>query len=175
MAVVNLLSVAITNRDATPKVLEDAWLSKGGVYESSGYVQTGSADNIASTYRLVSVPSNARVGSLQFQTSSLGTSCTLDIGVWYPTFIPAGAGLDTSKASKVINTTIFASALAASSAVEAKDLVSNAQIAINLQEQPLWQLAGLATDPGIDLDIVCYVHAVVQLQGYVGLKARYSY
>lgn len=175
MSTFNILSTILTNRDATPKVLTDAYVSGGTLKESQGYVQTnsGGADGIGSTYRLCTVPSNSRVSSLDFQSSGLGTSCTLDIGVWYPTFIPVGSGLSAANASAVINTTLFASALACSNAVASTNLVTTANIAINKQEQPLWQMAGLTSDPEIDLDIVVYVHAAVALQGYVGLRARY--
>ena len=176
MTTYQIKSTAILNRDAVPKVTEDAWLNGGRIRESWGYVQSnGGADGIGSTYLLATVPSHARVSSLFFQTSGLGTSCTLDIGVWYPTYIPQGSNsaLTSSLANTAINTTVFASAYACSSAVAATELISTAQIAINKQEAPLWSMAGLTSDPGIDLDIVAYVHAAVALQGYVGLRARY--
>lgn len=173
MAVVTRYSTVITNRDASPKVLEDAWLSGGGVQESTGYVLCGVADNLTSKYIMCTVPSNARVTNLNFQCQSLGTSCTLDIGVAYPTFIPVGSGLSAANANVIINTTVFAAALAVNSVTETTDLISNAKIPINAQEQPLWFMAGLSSDPGIDLDIVIYVHASVTTAGYVGLKAKY--
>jgi len=174
MSTFNLKSTILTNRDATPKVLQDAYLSGGELKESTGFIQTaGATDGVGSTYRLCQVPSNARVTGLVMQAGALGSACSLDIGVWYPTFIPVGSGLSASNASLVINTTLFGSALACSSATAVTELITPANIAQNVQEQPLWQMAGLTTDPGIDLDIVAYVHASVATQGYVGLKARY--
>jgi hypothetical protein len=174
MTTYNILSTALTNRDANPKVLTDAAISNGHVAQAQGYVQTnGGADGIGSTYRLCSVPSNARISSVDWQTSGLGTSCTLDIGVWYPTYIPVGAGLAASSASAVINTTLFASGVAASSAVAVTNLMTTANVAINNQEKELWELAGLTSDPGINLDIVAYVKAAVALQGYVGMRVGY--
>lgn len=174
MAIFNIKSTIITNRDATPKVLQDPYICGGEIRECTGFVQTSTTtDGVGSTYRLCQVPSNARVSSLEFQAQALGSGCTLNVGVWYPTFIPVGAGLSAANASAVINTSLYASSLACSNANAVTNLVTSANIAINIQEQPLWQAAGLASDPGIDLDIVAYVNGTVAAQGYVGAKVRY--
>lgn len=169
-------STLITNRDASPKVLTDSFVSGGELRESEGYVQTnGAADGAGSFYIMCSVPSNARVSSVVLQADALATSCTLDIGVWWPTYIPTGAGLAASVASTGINTTLFASAVAASNATSSTDVINQSTSnSIANQELPIWKAAGLATDPMIDLDIVVYVHAAVAQQGYIGLKVRYQ-
>jgi hypothetical protein len=46
---------------------------------------------------------------------------------------------------------------------------------IATQELPLWQAAGLASDPNIELDIVVYVAVANQIQGYIGLKAALQF
>lgn len=175
MTTYNLLSTVISNRDATPKVLTDSYVAGGGLKAAEGYVQTfGLADAAGSTYRMLSIPSNARVESVKIQSDALGTGCTLDVGVWWPTFIPVGAGLAASVASTSINTALFAAAIAASNTNASTDITnqSTTNTIVN-QELPLWQAAGLASDPGIDLDIVVYVHAAVAKQGYIGIKAVY--
>lgn len=169
-------STVISNRDATPKVLQDAYISGADIRETWGYVQTnGAADGAGSLYLLCTLPSNARVTSLLYSTNGLGSGCKLDIGVWYPTFIPVGAGLSASLANTAINSTIFASAYTASQAYDSQELVVAAAIPINSQEKQLWQVAGLTSDPMIDLDIVAFVHVAVASQGYVGLRARYTF
>ncbi len=175
MAVVNLKSTLITNRDATPKVLTDAYVSGGNVKESQGFVTTGSADSAGSIYRLCQIPSDARVSSISIQNDALGGSCTLDVGVYYPTFIPVGAGLSAANAA-VISQQFFAATLSASSANAATDIINQSGTnTIALQEQTLWQAIGLASDPGIDLDVCVYVHVAVASAGKVGLKVRYQY
>lgn len=176
MSSFNLKSTIITNRDATPKVITDAYISGGDIRESEGFVQSGSTtDAIGSTYRLCMIPSNARVSSLDFQSDNLGSGSAVNVGVYYPTFIPVGSGLAASNASAAIAASCFVSAQSTSGAVAATNLITRANVAINLQEQPLWQLAGLASDPGIDLDIVVTVSAILAAQGYVSLKARYVF
>ena len=175
MTVYNVKSTLITNRDSVPEVLTDALVSGGDMKESSGYVQTGSsADAATSTYRLCSVPSKARVTSVVLTTDALGTGAALDIGVYYPTFIPLGSGLSASSAAAVINTQLFGSAIAASSAItETNEIAQSGVVTLAKQELSLWNLAGLSSDPGIDLDICVNVQTAIELQGYIGLKVRY--
>lgn len=175
MAVVTLKSGIITNRDATPKVITDAYVSAGDIRESWGYVLTGAADNAASKYILCTVPSNARMSAVDFQCSGLGTSAALNVGIYYPSYIPVDSGIAQSLANTAINTTVFASALSVAAAVESTNLLSNARVAINLQDRQLWQLAGLSADPGFSLDVVCAVSTATQAAGYVGVKARYVF
>ncbi len=176
MTTYNILSTAISNRDATPKVLTDAFVAGGQVSASEGYVQThGAADAAGTTYRMVSIPSSARIEGVKFSNDALATSCTVDVGVWWPTYIPIGSGLSASIASTVIHTTLFASVLNCSaSAADTNILNQSLANGIATQELPLWSAAGLASDPNMDLDIVVYVAVAVAQQGYIGLKVSYA-
>jgi hypothetical protein len=170
-------STVITNRNATPKTLTDAAISGGRVKAAYGYIQTyGAADGVGSIYKMFSIPSNARVDSVKMQAGALGTGATLDVGVYWPDFIPVGAGLSASVAGTVINTTLFASAVAASDALALTEvLTESAVMTIPVQEKMLWEAAGLASDPNIDLDVCVTVAGAVAAQGYIGLRALYAY
>ena len=120
------------------------------------------------------IPSNARIHGLTMQSDALATGCTLDVGVYYPTSIPVGAGLSASSASAVIATAFFASAVACSAALVQTDVLNESgSNTIAKQDMPLWQAIGLASDPGINLDICVTVAGAVAAQGYIGLKAEY--
>lgn len=175
MSTFNVKSTIITNRDATPKVLTDPHVSGGYARLGQGYVQTaGATDGTGSVYRMFPVPSNSRIESLKLQADALATGCTLNVGVAYPTFIPPGAGLAQSLASTIIGTAFFASAVAASNALAATDVTNQSTSnTIAKQELPLWQALGLASDPGIELDMVVMVQGAVAAQGYVGLKGSF--
>lgn len=173
MAVVNLKSTIITNRDATPKVLTDPQTSGGVMRESQGYITTNNGDSAGSTYRLNQVPSNARVSSVIMTNEALGAGCTLNVGVYYPTFIPLGAGLTSALASTAISATFFASGTSAAAAGGPTDIVNSATNTIDKQELPLWQAVGLTADPGIDLDIVAAVAVATAAAGRLSLKTRY--
>jgi len=175
MAIFNEKSTVIANRDATPKVFTDAYVSGGEVIESEGYITTGSAaDGVGSTYRLCQVPSNSRVSSLIIQCDALGAGGVVEAGVYWPTFIPTGAGLSAANASLPIDANLFASGLSVASTLAPTEIINQSgNNSIANQELPLWSACGLSADPGIDLDIVVTVTTVLAAAGHLGLKARY--
>lgn len=177
MAVFNLKSTIITNRDAVPKVLTDSYVSGGPLHAGEGYVQTGSAaDSVASTYKLLQVPSNCRIADLKLSNGAGGGSAAVNIGVYYPSFIPVGAsGLTAALAGTVISAAYFASAQSVVSAANNVDVLNQSgSNTIPNQELPLWQALGLSADPGIFLDIVVSVSTVLAAQIYIGLKVIYA-
>ncbi len=146
--------------------------------EVIGSVKTGASDTANSYYRLVSVPSNARVSELYWQADTLGSGTVLDVGVWYPTVVPTGGGafLASGSAGVLISSSFFATALTANGAV-ALTLITNqsTNYLIPLQETPLWNVLGMATDPEISLDMGFVTRVGTAAAGYVGLKCKYQY
>lgn len=175
MAVFNVKSTLLSNRDAVPKILTDAYVSGGEICESEGFCATGSAaDAVGSTYRLNSIPSNSRMTSLILQCQALGAGGKVDVGVYYPTFIPKGAGLEAIVPSSVINASYFATAVDVSAALGPTEIINESgSNSIANQELPLWSALGLAADPGIELDIVATVQTILAAAGNIGLKSRY--
>jgi len=176
MTTYNIKSTVISNRDATPKVFTDALVDGGRLCGTEGYVQTfGSADGAGSIYRMCPVPSGARVEAVKLQAGALGSGAAVNVGVYYPTYIPIGAGLSSSNVSAVINTTLFVSALGMSAATSLTDVTnSSGNNTIQNQELPLWSACGLASDPMMDLDICVEVSTAIATQGYIGLKVTYA-
>lgn len=175
MAVAILKSTTIANRDAVPKVFTDAYVSGGNICSSEGYVQSATAtDSIGSIYRLCQVPSNARVESVILQCDAM-TSGAANIGVYYPTFIPAGtAQLSGVVANQAISASFFAAAQSIATALGPTNVVNQSGTnTIAKQELPLWQALGLTADPGIDLDVCVTLSAALTAQGYIGLKTSY--
>lgn len=172
-------STLLLNRDATPKVLTDAFLAGGLYEEAQGAVKTGAADAAGTTYRLVQVPSNARLSSLFWQADALGSGCQLDVGVWFPTTLPLGGGafLASGSAAVLISSSIFATALAGSGSAVALTEITNqsTNYTIPLQETPLWNVLGFVTDPEVEFDIGFSARFATASAGYVGLKCRYQY
>jgi hypothetical protein len=180
MALVNLKSTAITNRDATPKVLTDAYISGGQVDQAYGWVFTGSADNAGSQYRLCQVPSDVRLSALDMSNTALGSGCILDIAVWYPTYVPSGGGafLAQSLASTLISSSAFNTGIVGNTAQATytnQIVATNTFNGVNYQEMPLWQMVGLASDPEIPLDIGISVRIATATAGYIGLKSTFSF
>ena len=178
MSVVNLKSTVITNRDATPKVLTDSYLAGGILEEVQGSVKTANNDTAGSVYRLVQVPSNARLSSLIWQSDALGSGCIVDVAVWYPTVVPIGGGnfLTSTSNALIISSSIFATGLTAPAANALTDITNQStNYSIPLQETPLWNVLGLTADPEVDFDIGFSVRVATATAGYIGLKCRYQY
>ncbi len=73
-----------------------------------------------------------------------------------------------------INRTLFAAAVAVTSASTQVEVLANAFTPLK-RNQPLWQAAGLATDPGGYFDIVGSLAAALTTgTGKMGLTAMYT-
>jgi hypothetical protein len=143
MAAENLKSGAITNRDATPSVLNTS--NPGRVFRAYGKVEAAGGD-AGSTYRFCSVPSNAKLVRCWFSSDDLsGSGATLNLGL-YQTTANGGAAADAD---------FFASALDVATAAVAITEVTFERGAtlIDELEQPLWQRLGLSADSNRDYDV----------------------
>lgn len=165
MATEALKSPVITNRDASPRVTSGAHLSDGLVHETYGHVTTTSGVTTGSTYRLCSVPSNARVSEILISTAAMGGSSAADIGL-YQTTANGGA---------VVDADFFAAAATLVSAL------TNSQIAmtqtvntITKQGQRVWEALGLSADTLRSYDVVLTTTATITTGGLVGVKVRYT-
>lgn len=168
MATVSISSTQITNRDASPKVLNNSRIERGMLRSSIGVIETSAADDIGSKYIMCQIPSSARMSALKLSCDNLGSTGTADIGL-YQTTENGGA---------VVDADFFASAQALTSALSNSDVLgeaagANASLDVSEREQPIWEAAGLTADPFIDYDIVLTVAEAVELAGHISLEAIY--
>jgi hypothetical protein len=180
MSVVTLKSNAITNRDATPKLLTDALISGASTNQAYGYVFTGASDSAASNYKLCQVPSEARLSSLDFVNWALGSGCVLDVAAWYPTTLQSGGGafLAQSLAGTLISSSTFTTNIVGNTANTTFSqlmITTGTQASPNYWEQPLWALLGLAADPECPIDVGFSVRLAVASAGYIAMKASYNF
>lgn len=157
----------ITNREATPRVLNKPGLGEGAV-EKCAYGQIASvtaALSITSIIRLVSVPSNAIITDLRL-SSGAQTAGAFDIGL-YRTNGDGGA---------VVDQDFFASAVSCAAAVVNSDVLNESTTnTLAKQAQPIWQAAGMSTDPKSQLDICATVATtdVTTGTGALALRVRF--
>lgn len=161
-----LKGVEITNREATPPVLNNPGLGSGGIEKTAvGHLVSVTASlSGTSVIRLVEVPSNAIMTGLEFASAAQGGG-TFDIGVYR----------NNKDGGAVVDADFFASAVAVTSAVVITGVLNESTTnTIVKQSQPLWQALGMATDPKATLDIALTVATDITTgTGAVGLKARY--
>lgn len=163
MAVVTTKSTVITNRDATPAVINDGRLEKGSLRSSHGYVTAVNGDSIGSKFVVASVPSTAMVRKVLLSCVAI-TTCAADIGVYR----------NTADGGAVVDVDMFGSAVSLASALNNSDVTNESTtFTVAEQEKPLWQAAGLTSNPGGSLDIVLTLTAAAGSGGVVGLAVEY--
>lgn len=164
MAVVNTKSTHITNADATPPVLTSDYIAKGALYEAVGTVEAAAADDNDSIYRMVRVPSNARITSILLASDAVTGSSDVNVGVWQ-TAANGGA---------VVNENVFADAVDLSSATAFTEvLLETTATDIVKCEKRLWELLGLSADSYRDYDICLKAVAAASAAGTYAMKVKY--
>jgi hypothetical protein len=164
MGTSTLKSSTITNRDAVPKVVNDARLYGSLLQSAFGTATSAASDDTSSTYRLVAVPSNCIVRGVYYSTAAQGGSAAVDIGVFR----------DTLSGGAVVDADFFASALGTATALARTDCTYESAVYTAAKRvQPLWQAAGLSADPGGELDIVVSVQATVANAVAMSLEVQY--
>lgn len=163
-----LKGTAITNRQASPRVLNNPGLGVGAVERTAyGYLASVTAAlSITSIIRLVSVPSNGIMTDLRLSSAAQGAGA-FDIGVCR-TNDDGGA---------IVDQDFFGSAVSCASAVYNVDVL-NETTSVNTiakQSQPLWQALGMTADPKAMLDICLIVTTtdVTTGTGAIALRARF--
>lgn len=168
MATVSVYSTQITNRNASPRVINNSRISKGAMQVTCGVAEAAIGDNIGSKYFMCSVPSNARIAQVLLSCDDVGSTGTADIGLYQTT----------ANGSAVVDADFFASAQALTTAVANLDVTfealgANASIDKADMEKPLWEAIGLAADPKIDYDVVLTATEAMELAGTIALQVVY--
>src|SRR5688572_30174269 len=80
MAIVNRTALALTNRDAVPRVINGPTF-RGELKEAIAYIAAAADDTAASVYRLCSLPSNARLSELLLTAADFTTAGAIHVGL----------------------------------------------------------------------------------------------
>lgn len=141
-----LKSASITNNVATPLVLNTAGSgAPAPLFTVDDYATVTAALSITSRIRLVRLPSTCKVKSVVFESEAQGAG-KFDLGLYY------------SEGGAVIDADFFASAIDTASLVTPTEVVNEStQYSLNERSLPLWQAAGLSSDPGGFFDVTATV------------------
>jgi len=166
MATENVKSGPITNRDATPAVLTNGGISGGVLRQAVGTAEAAAAGDAGSTYRMCSVPSNACGLSVILACDDLGTTATLDVGIYQTT----------ANGAAVVDADFFASAVNVNSAAVAPTHVEHESGVYDIDdiEKPLWQALGLSADSNRSYDVVVTSAGDIDAAGTISLKVQYT-
>jgi hypothetical protein len=163
MAVVTVKSTSTTNRDSG--IQSGSFLNAANPRATTETVAVANGDSIASTFRVVRIPSNARITSASIFCTAI-TSAAADVGL-YQTARYGGAVVDADFFSA-------AQTLATASGginVMNGNLLSGANSAN--RNKRVWELLGLTSDPGREYDVVLTLTAAATAAGTAGLEVGY--
>ncbi len=169
MAVVNIKSGVITNRDATPKVLSNANLVGAKLIGMVGVVESAVDNSTGSTFKFFQVPSNAVISKLSLYMDVMDSGATpfqTDVGL-YDT--PENGGL-------VVDADFFAAAVVGLvTKINGTDITHQSGVFnIDDSEKMVWQALGLNSDPKKFYDVVATTTGDNDTAGTICLKMRYK-
>jgi hypothetical protein len=166
MAVVTTKSAAITNRDSTPAVLNNARIEAGALKSAAGIVAIANGDSATSKLLFCQLPSNAVVRSVRVSSPDIGTTTAMDLGI-YQTTQNGGAVVDADH---------FASALSLNGGALNKSEVANESAVYDVDdmEKPLWQALGLSADSQRMYDVVGTLTGAADAAGSVFVEVEYA-
>lgn len=165
MVTETLYSTALTNANATPRVPNSSFTEGGILRTSRGSVTVTSGKTTGSIYHLVELPAHARVVSVRLNNPAGSASSAFDFGV-YRTVADGAAVCDAD---------LFGSAVACTNANVDLDITGESTVNTNaLREQPLWQAAGLSTNPGGLLSIAATNTATNAAAFSIGIEVQWT-
>jgi hypothetical protein len=163
MAVVNVLSAQLTNRDALPIVPQDSRLAGSAIRGGAGLVAFTSGDDIGSTYRAFAIPAKAIMRSLTVSGPDVGAS--VDIGLYR-----------TTKNGGALITSGFFSAAKSLDAVTAKsEVVNDNVLTVALMETPLGKQVGPVSFPNdTEFDVVLTSTVAADITGKINVVGSWT-
>ena len=161
-----IYSDVMTNMVAVPVVLNES-ISNGRHMQALGVVTTAADQADDTIIRMVRVPSNCRISDIKIAAADATTAGKVDVGVYYPEY--------NSNGGTVVDRDILAAAFDLSGGpFYYSSVLLVGVVTIAKSAQPLWQVAGLSSDPGGELDIVMTVETLFNGgPTTIGLKVDY--
>jgi hypothetical protein len=184
MATETQKSVPIINLDSLP-IVENTTGEGGSGFlkEINGHVASTTGVTSGSTYRLVRIPTNAKVKRVLLTAASSGATGTVDVDVAFSD--STSDGTQQSLAGGIVSTSggvdnkLFGSATTVTTALKNSDITFANTFTTDMQNQQLWQaLVNLGTtqftsDPGGFFDIVLKSVATLASGGDLAIEVDY--
>ena len=184
MAADTLKSLSITNLDAVPIVPNPTGKGANGYLKSISDYSTPTTGGLASTssiYRLVRLPTNAKIKNITLSSdaaldSNGSPTLTFDVGAYYSD--SANDGTAVANQGVLISANCFGAVVAFGAAHE--NIYALGAYSVANRNLPLWQalniqVNGLNADPGGFIDVVVAVHAVAAtaVSSNLGIEVDY--
>lgn len=166
MGTANTKATIITNLDSTPPVANKVNLMGGVLREQVATLEIAAADDNNSVYRVARVHSSWRLSEVAHFNDAITSGADFDVG-FYDTAENGGAVINVNALGDAIS-------LASGSVTPVQVLFeAGSDTGVEDIEQSVWEMAGLASDPGKFVDI-CYTGvAVGSGAGTLSVRTRY--
>jgi len=161
MAVVNTKSLAISNRDAQPKVLNPGYLDGGSLRTKRGTVEKATTDSDTSVYRFFAIRSSDVVNSLEIYNDALAGATSYKVGL----YLPAKSG------GAAVSDALFATGLSLASASTTGVNLTFSAVDIAKVGYRVWELLGLTADPYLEYDVCLTLVTAGSAAGSISLRA----
>ena len=164
MAVVTVKSAPITNRDATPAVLNNPFVDGARIKHVRGVAAIANGDSIGSKYIFGQLPSGALPISVRVSSPDIGTTTTGHLGL----------SKNTKDGSAVVDADFFKATLSLKDGAisKAEHVMSNV-ITIANGEKRIWEHLALTADPFLVYDVVLTLDAASDGAGSVLVEIDY--
>lgn len=170
MTVHNAQSGSIVNADASPRVTNSAGEGAPGYEQSvTDYVTVPASAAATSVFQLVRVDTKIHLKALIFESEAQGAG-KVELGLYYADAAADLAPGNSANSGVAISAALFSGDIDCASAVTPAD---KNLMSIDKKNMPLWQAAGLSSDPGGKFDICATVHTtdVTTGTGKMGVRA----
>lgn len=165
MAVVTVKSTNITNRDSVPRVMNNSAGSGAHLRGFVGQCTVTSGNSTGSTYIFGQIPSNALLRDLLVSSPDIGTTTTMDLGLYR----------NTADGSAVVDADFFTAAFSLKDGAVSKSSALRGNVAtIANAEKRVWELLGLSSDPGYVYDVVGTLVGAADGTGTMCVECSYS-
>lgn len=165
MAIVNTKSTVITNADSNqPHTPNKSYQSGGLLYSAAAMVEVAAADTDASVYRMIRVPSGARILRLEVLNDAITAGTAYDVGL-YDTAAAGGLAADDA---------VFATSIDMSMARSLPFDAMFEVLDIDKVEKRVWELLNLSADPFKEYDLCFTADTVGSSAGTLVMRAIWT-
>ena len=161
MAVVNTKSLAISNRDSQPKIINPGYLDGGSVRTKRGTVEKASGDSDTSVMRFFPIRSSDLIDSLILFNDALAGATDCDVGI-YRSAKDGGA---------VVDKDILADGISLASASTLGTSLTFSATNIDKIGSRVWELLGLTADPFLEYDLCLTFNTAGSAAGTISVRA----
>lgn len=170
MAVELIKSAPVTNLDTippTPNTTGEG--AQGYLRHIDGVAPVSAGSSATSTYRMVRLPSNAKVKSIDVLVDAAPGAGAVTVGAAYSDATNDGTPI--ANQGVLISASVFSAALTLGAANARVDGLT--ALPVSKRAQPLWQAVGLASDPGGAIDVLLTVSTAVTNALNVAVEVRF--